>query len=323
MARTKTRKKTTPKRRATRAKKPPRIQRIGPYLPAVLASMLVLAILGGAAMLRGELTDLARARRVATPPAIIVHWPADTGSTLDSSETWVPEAQQRELLELIRESLALAGDPLAIDGLRNAGLALERTGWFEDSPTLRRMPDGSVEVQGEWRVPRAWIRSEGVDYLVDAQGRLMPLAHSAEREFPKRTPVINPGTRPPRTPAGLADYDRPWASATVWSAIELMDLLRAQSYFEQIGAIDAGGVGPNPFLTIVTDRNTRIIWGSGPNGFHPGERPTKEKLFHLARFHAEDEFGRHIDAGMGGYDLRSGYIVLDREMTRAPETPDE
>ncbi len=313
------RKKTPTKRRSHKAKKTSRLQHVGPYLPAVLAGMVALVILGGAAMLRGELANRARTRRSAEPIEIIVHWPADTGSTLDSIETWVPLAQQGELLDLVRAHLEAAADPLSIAGLKDAGLALERSGWFEDSPTLKRLPDGTIEIDGTWRVPRAWIRSEGVDYLIDGQGRLMPLMFSTDHPLPRRIPVVNPGMRPPQTGEGQADYGRIWASATVWSAIELLDLLRAQPFFDQVSAVDAGGLGPDASLTIITDRQTRIIWGAGPNGFHPGERPTREKLFHLTRFHGEQEFDRHIDAGMGGYDLRSGFIVLDRAMTRADD----
>ncbi len=310
-------KKTT--KRKSRAQKTPKLQQVGPFVPALLAGMLVLILLGGAAMLQGELAERARARRIAEPIEIVVYWPADVGQTLDSEQSWVPLDQQQDLLTLIRSQLQSAPDPLSIDGLRAAGDALARSGWFESTPTLRRHPDGSIELQGEWRVPRAWIRSENVDYLVDTKGRLMPLMYGSDRTSPARTPIVNPGMRPPRTPQNQPDFERVWASATVWSAIELLDLLRTQPYWAQVDSVDAGGLGSDANLTIVTDRQSRITWGAGPSGFHPGERPTKEKLFHLSRFYAEEEFGRHIDAGMGGYDLRSGYIVLDRTMTHADD----
>ena len=315
MAKKKKKKKTS--KRSSRSNKPTKLQRAGPFLPALLAGTLVLLLLGGAAILKGELADRARARRATEPIEIVVYWPADDGETLDTDETWVPQDQQRELLALILAELQNARDSLSIDGLRAAGDALERSGWFESTPTLRRRPDGSVELHGFWRVPRAWIRSGGVDYLIDTHGRLMPLMYGSDRPSPARTPVINPGTQPPKTQLNRPDFDRKWASSTVWSAIELLDLLRAQPYWSQVAAVDAGGLGVATNLTIVTDRQTRITWGAGPNGFHPGERPMREKLFHLSRFYAEDEFGQHIDAGMGGYDLRSGYIVLDRAMTHA------
>lgn len=287
------------------------VARLARALPTALAIVIVLGIVGGAAFLDGELRAHAAQRRLGSPSPIEIHWPREDGLSPLGDQSWIPGAQRAVLEEALRSALG-EDNPLTIDGLARVARAGEASGWFDGTPRVERMPDGTIRVIGQWRLPRAWIRHGEHDYLIDAEGRLMPMSVPIASPEPVRTPVVNPGASPPRLPDGRPDFSRVWASERVWEAIALIDLLREKPYFGQVGAIDLGGRASTTGLVIETDRGSRIIWGTGPSGFVPGERPASEKFYHLNAFFESEEFGRHIDAGTPGYDLRAGYIVFER-----------
>ncbi|MCB9845652.1 MAG: hypothetical protein H6811_06670 [Phycisphaeraceae bacterium] len=286
-------------------------------LPIILAVGSVPAVLLGA----GLLEDRAAALRASMPIRVVIHWPSAEGLTTSPTESWLPEAQQRDLVALARDSLGESPEPFRIDPLERLGRAMGASGWFEGQPTIRRAGGGVIHVVGEWRRPTAWIRFGADDYLVDDRGRLMPLTYGATEASPPRTPVLNPGTRPPRRPSGEPDYVAPWTSDSARAAIELIDLLHEQPYWAQVAAVDAGGKRPDLRLVIETDRGTRIVWGGAPNAFNPGERSTQDKLRQLANFYNRPEYGRHIDAGSAGYDLRSELILFDISPGAQPTSP--
>lgn len=276
------------------------------WTPKVISVLLVAAAAGGVVAATGALERRTVELRQGAAVEVSFRWPATA-----EGGTWMPEAQRMELVELAQRELAAQGDPLGLEPLRHLSEVLERSGWFDGTPTVRRTGPNAVEVEGSWRRPTAWIRHDGIDFLVDAGGRLMPLAYPADQAQPHRRPVLNPGTRPPRRADGRLDYSRPWTSESVRASISLLELLREQPYWDQVAAVDAGGLGREQRLVVVTDRDSRIIWGGGPGQFHPGERSTTEKLRHLANFHSRREYTRHIDAGTAGYDLRAGFILFD------------
>lgn len=296
------------------------IVRFSRFVPTALAIVVVLGVVGGAAYLDAELRERATQRRVRLPEKIEIHWPTEQGLSLDGERSWIPGAQRAVLEDALRVALG-EDDPLRIDPLARVAQAAEASGWFDGMPRVERLPDGTIRVVGTWRLPRAWIRHGDTDYLIDAEGRLMPMSVPSDAPEPMRTLVVNPGASPPRLPDGRPDMARVWASQRVWEAIELIDLLREKPYFAQVRAIDLGGRAGTNGLVIVTDRGSRIIWGTGPSGFVPGERPASEKLYHLNAFFESEEFGRHIDAGTPGYDLRAGYIVFDRASPRSSPEP--
>lgn len=297
------------------------IARAARLVPTMLAIAIVLVVMGGAAYLDSTLRERATMRRLASPAIMEIHWPTLDGFSVVAEESWIPGAQRAVLEDALRRALGEADDPLRIDGLARIAQSAEASGWYDDTPRVKRLPNGTIRVVGHWRSPRAWLRHGDEDHLIDAKGRLMPMSVPSELPDPVRTPVLNPGTSPPRLPDGRPDFARVWASERVWEAIELVDLLREKPYFGQVAAIDLGGRASTTGLVIVTDRGSRIIWGTGPSGFVPGERPASEKFYHLDAFFRSDEFGRHIDAGTSGYDLRAGYIVFERTTPSATPRP--
>jgi len=271
-----------------------------------------LAVLMGGVFGMGALDSAlsGRARKVMGDRAVdlVIHWAGDAGEAGDPGASWIPRTHREEIEQRLREALGSSPDPLSIEPLRRVSEAAESSGWFDGPVSVVRLATGAIEVVGVWRTPRAWIRSDGVDYLVDEKGRLMPMFVAAEVERPARLAVTTSGVRPPRGSDGGYDYQRPWVSERMWEGIRLAELLREQPYAHQVRLIDSAD---RHGLVIVTDRGSRILWGSGPASFRPGERPTDEKLHHLRSFFEDPKFGNHIDAGTSGYDLRAGYIVFD------------
>ncbi len=286
------------------------VRRVG--VPVFVVGALAAGVFG-MGVLDGALAARARTIMGDRPTELVIHWPGEGGEAQDASSSWIPRALREDLEGKLREALEAAADPLSIEPLRRVSEAAEASGWFDGTVTVVRLATDAVDVRARWRVPRAWIRVDGVDYLVDDEGRLMPMFVAAEVEHPPRLAVTSSGVRPPRNPDGGYDYRRPWVSERMWEGIRLGELLREQVFAHQVRLIESGD---RHGLVIVTDRGSRILWGSGPEAFRPGERPTDEKLHHLRSFFEDAKFGNHIDAGTKGYDLRAGYIVFD-ESSRA------
>ncbi len=301
-----TRKGKTRKPRKAGVRLDPRmIRRVG--VPSLAFAVLIGGVLGMGVLDRA-LAGRARTVMGDRPVEIVIHWPGDAGDADDPEASWIPRALREDIKERLREALGSSPDPLSIEPLRRVSEAAAASGWFDGSVSVVRLATGAVEVVGAWRTPRAWIRSDGVDYLVDDKGRLMPMFVAAEVERPARLAVTTSGVRPPRGADGGYDYQRVWVSERMWEGIRLAELLREQPFAHQVRLIDSAD---RHGLVIVTDRGSRILWGSGPESFRPGERPTDEKLHHLRSFFEDPKFGNHIDAGTSGYDLRAGYIVFD------------
>jgi len=284
----------------------------GRVLIAVLVALvLTTAGLVGAGALESRAADLLENRN----PEISFEWPrASRGG-----DTWLPESVRRDLQ--FHASEAAASEPSVFSGAQLAaiGETLEASGWFAAPPTIRRAGEGRIEIDALWRTPVAAVRHGGRDYLVAADGGRLPLTYDEDES---NLPVIL-GVReaPPtvRTGEGSVtdDYQTVWPGEDVPRALKLLAMLRGRPFSAQIAGVMVRHPEAAGGLTIFTDRGGKVIWGSEPGVFRPGEMQDDKKLARLVRFH--EQFGR-IDLDRALIDISLPEPVEIE--TPTPDAPD-
>ena len=281
-------------------------------LASILGMFLIGGTLGlGALFVLGKVEGATAVRMAKSPPMLVIHWPVLSAEEPESVQvTWMPATLRSEL-----ESLAIGrivvDDPLSGASLAGIGDALAATGWFEGQPTVRRVYRNNrsvIDVGGTWRVPVAVVRYDDLDYLVSKDGRLLPARYSPGASG---MPVVLGVSSPPpsRRDSGQLAFGEPWSGTGVGEALALLRLMSMMPFASQVAGVDIQRHGKTRQLEIVTDRNTRILWGGGPERPLPGEIRTEGKialLLDIAR-----RYGR-IDAGQARIEIFSDRVVIDR-----------
>lgn len=198
-------------------------------------------------------------------------------STVPSEKTWLPQQFQEQVRKIAETSLEAAADEGALsqDPLARVGSALERSGWFDGRPTVRREPDGQIGIQGVWRIPAAVIRDGGRDYLIAWDGKPMPVVY--DHGDSKLKAIVGVRVSPPGGGARI-DYSKPWPGDDVQAGLELLRVISTQSWAAQVEAIDVGSFGKTGQLVIVSKRGGRVVWGGRPSKPLLGECGTPSKL---------------------------------------------
>lgn len=217
----------------------------------------------------------------------------------ERAPAWVPQAALDALGDEVRTTLqgAASFDP---EGLGRAHAALAASGWFERVEQVQRRRGDTVAVIGEFRVPFALVRSEGLDHVVDERYRRLPMAYEGAGDRPPLPLVINPRFPKPSEPGGT------WAGEDLRAAIHLARIVRDRPWFAagQIAAIDAGRFHRERILELVGPERdgvaARIVWGCDPEERSLSEMPPNRKLECLdalwkARRSLVDGSGRSLD----------------------------
>lgn len=225
--------------------------------------------------------------------------PATVRVVFERAPAWVPQAALDALGDEVRAALVgrATFDP---DALGLAHAALTESGWFERVEQVQRRSGDTVAVVGEFRVPFALVRSEGLDHVVDERSRRLPLAYEGTGERPALPLVVNPRFPKPSEPGGT------WAGEDVRAAINLARIMRDRPWFAagQIAAIDAGRFHRERILELVGPERdgiaSRIVWGCDPEERSLSEMPPNRKLECLdalwkARGSLADGSGRSLD----------------------------
>jgi hypothetical protein len=289
-----------------------------------LGSFCMLILLGGlvVGMVMGIRPLEARAARVVnhTPTNIEIVWPtikakkdekvkAKPGVPEEKPKTWLPRQQQEDLLTLANEAYIgkSAGDGFSRSPLERVGQALAASGWFDGTPTVRRVSDTGVVVDGKWRVPAALVRREGKDYLISWDGKPMPLVYDAGEAKAMRV-ILDPAMGPPTNKDGSRDFAGAWQGEDIAASLELLQLMTDKAWYKQVGGVDASQYSSHNQLALVTPEKTRVVWGGRPNKPAIGEVSTAQKLAYLGQlFH---DFKR-IDAGHETVYINGGTLQFD------------
>lgn len=289
----------TPEQRA-------RLWRIG--LGVSVSAIAIVGVLFGVATLHTETEQRMRASEV----AIEIAWP----TVGEGGPSMLPVAVQAALETRVREAVGTAPDPLRIEPLKAASRALATSGWTDGEPRVVRTSSSELHIEPVWR---EWdgvvVRRDGTDYAIDSKLRLLPQRYAADsfagEDGPRYRYVKNPHHSPPRD-SGFRefDYQTAWQGVDVQASVDLLMLLKRESFYEQVAGIDAGSFRVQGILEIETTHGTTVIWGRPVGEFNPGEASDEEKIASLRRTAADARWGGRIDAGRPKLDISAGGAVV-------------
>lgn len=272
----------------------------------IVTGALVVTILGASVLAHRPLERYVAGIR-AQPPKVQFEWPSARDPRTGKTEVWLPGAVQVELMQIA--SATLTPDPFDREALDRVRARLESTGWLKGITMLRREPGGVVRIAGDWRAPAAVVKQGRDVFLVARGGELLQL--------PKNTPlkpgalftVHNPFADPPTDPrTGKLIYGKAWPGGDVQAAINLLANLHDIPGSSQIAGVDLAGYMKSGKLVIVTDHDTRIVWGSAIDETVPGEVKPEVKKARLIEFVKTN--GR-IDAGQRRIEVYSQRPFVD------------
>ncbi len=284
------------------------------HLTGFCIVLLFLGLLVGVTLGIRPLERRAAAEIATRPPEVEIRWPAIKSET-GSGETWVDRASRESLEAAVRDAIGKTPDPTRGDVLARIGRRMEASGWFAGAPTVRREAGWKIVVEGDWRIPAAVVRHGERDYLISWDARPMPPQYPVGAT--RLRAITGSALGPPRDAAGGRDFTGYWAGEDVVASLELLRLIATQPWAGQVAAVDAAEYTDNGRLTLVTTKNTRILWGGRPRKPLPGEAGTATKLERLAHMHREFN---SIDANADHLDIRilQSPPTIQRSATTVP-----
>lgn len=270
---------------------------------------LALTAAMGAAPLKDRVTTLRTA-----PVSPRIEWPAAPG---DPGATWLPASEQRRLEHLVVQTVST--DVFDRDSLESLRAALDASGWFREVAEVRRFPENTVRVRGEWRAPFAAVRAGDRDHLVTVSGELLPLSYPPGGAGPGIPVVVGAQFGPPENEARGFAYGRRWRGGDVPASLALLAELRAAfaatpHIQRQIVGVDVSEHRQRQRLLIVTDTGSRIVWGSAPGEERPGEVRAQEKIARLVQLAGSGQ-GR-IDSGAQRIEIFGPHVYIDQTQSR-------
>lgn len=286
-------------------------------IATILTGVILIGVVGSLVGWRGFLAGRASAMHERAlddrPIAVTVNWPVIPGSQGPDGlpVPWMSEGIRRQLVDMIQAELT--SDPMDHASLQRAADRLISTGWVAKLRGIKRENDHVVSINAEWRAPVALVRHKDRDYLVAAGGELLPISYPAGSVSTSRV-ILNPFAGPPEA------YGEQWTGGDVQAALSLLTFLAPTEVYPQVVAFDVADYVKRKRLVIVTDQNNRIIWGSAPSEWKPGEPTAQWKLNELLKLRQDAKFNRRIDAGLAKIDLTVPVGVFT-ETTEAPVDP--
>jgi hypothetical protein len=224
-----------------------------------------------------------------------------------SDPSWLPSDERARIEISIAAELAGAS---AFDAaaLESAAEAASRTGWFTGPVRLLRTSLDEVLVETPLRVPRAAVRSQGRDHLVDLGGVLLPLSWRAG-QAPAGMPVfIGVDDRAPDMPGEA------WTGGTLGLGFKVLAAISDRAWSQEIAAIDVDGVDRGAPIRLRTRHGGTIVWGSAEEAT-VSEVPIATRLAYLDRLHTR---AGSVEPPIGqAWDLRLDYLA-SRSAAKAP-----
>ncbi|MBX9737635.1 MAG: hypothetical protein K2X32_11990, partial [Phycisphaerales bacterium] len=251
-------------------------------LATIATAVLVVGSIAGLVISRDALMQRAAAMhddaQGGEAPNVVIDWPLipDRIGPTGEPVSWMSASLRAQLSELVRSELT--NDPMDHASLKRAADRLIATGWVRELHEMSRVADrstpggaGTVRVRGLWRAPVALVRWQDRDHLVASGGELLPISYPAGSVGTLK--VITGAFGPPPDLYGEA-----WSGGDIQAALALLAYLQPTEAFSQVSGVDVASYVKHKRLVIVTDQNARVIWGSAPGEWKPGEPSTQQKI---------------------------------------------
>ncbi len=248
-----------------------------------------------------------------SPRRIQIDWPAlaDSRPTNDPSATWVPPEVRDDLTALVQRFLDQEPDPFNARSLVAISGALRDTGWFERIIAVRRERDRAgdpiLHIEAAWRTPAAVVRRNSVDYLISWDARVLPIAYPLGSS--NQRAILGIAQDAPRS-AGEIVRGELWPGEDLRAALDTLRLIASKPWAGQIASIDASEYAARKRLTLITARQSRIVWGGAPEDAVPGEVGATVKLARLDALAARYE-GK-IDANERVVEIAGPVTLVDK-----------
>lgn len=228
---------------------------------------------------------------------------AETRPTRTTAEAVVLKNQPGWMHPRVAEDLRvltagqLSSDPFDGAALSKAAGVLAEVPWVKQVRQVRRMSDGRVEVDADFREPFAVVEARDGYHLIDAEGVRLPGLYSRDKVPSPPLPLIRGiNTAPP------AEAGRLWNGYDVKAAMTLVRLLEPYTFSNQIRAYDAGSrdAADRVRLSLIT-QNGRIEWGYPPGDDMAVEVTPEVKVERLQWIASKnrqgliDGGGKHLD----------------------------
>lgn len=241
--------------------------------------------------------------------------PSTVDIRFDPTPTWMPSESMHALVEESRNALT-GGSVLDAESLERLHRQLASSGWFERVEQVRRVSSEEIVVDATFLVPFALVRSGDADYVVDSAARRLPIEYAGPGARPKLPLIV--GVNLPKP----AEAGTPWIGQDIRAALRLAALIRTKPWYAagQVASIDLSRFANDGMLELITDKNTRVIWGGDPDARSLGEMPPERKLASLDAWYYRTK--RIDDANGRPVDLRFDVITVgqvDPTVSLAPE----
>lgn len=233
---------------------------------------------------------------------LAIEWPVAAGG----EGTWMPRACSEALEALAHDAAGPSSDLLDHEQLHRVATALSQSGWYSKTPLVTREQGGMIRVSGEWRIPAANVRYRGDDFLISWDGNPMPPGAQASNW------IFDPAIGPPRDGAGERDYQRPWAGEDIAASLELLGKIASEPWVKQVQGVDASQFSSKGQLILITDQNTKVVWGGRPSKPALGEVSTAQKLEHLRQLVRDT---KRIDASYPMIYVNQERLLFDLSAT--------
>ncbi len=299
---------------------------VGPGLRGWGMILLACAALAGGIWSVGQVHRRAQTLLASRPITVQIVWPrvprdeaivptsnthskaALTSQQADDKVTWIGPSLQEQIASGIAG--VLNGRVLDAQALAEVGRYLTASGWFDGTPVIERTADDAITISGTWRRPACVVRSGGTDYVIDWQGRMLPIAY--EEGTSGLPALLGVASQKPVDKAGRVDYQAVWPGEDVQVGLGLLGPLLSEPFASQVAGVDVHRYFDEGSLSILTDRGTEIVWG-GPFGeYVPGEASSDEKMARLRRMQHNAQFGHRIDLGQARIEIfDERYFALD------------
>lgn len=244
--------------------------------------------------------------------------PMSVRITFDHPPAWMPAETLQTLSDASHMAMANAS-PLESEALQRVHQEMLASGWFTRVEQVRRTAANEITVTAEFRTPFAMVRWNDEDHLIDSQGRRLPMVYTGTSERPRLPLILGVGMPKPAETGAI------WLGADLRAALNLTMLLRDRVWFAngQVKAIDTARYASEGIVELVTDRDTRIVWGGDPNDRSLGEMPADRKLMALDAMY---QMSKRVDNGSARtIDIRFDVVTLapaPPSSSSAAETPE-